>query len=97
MVQQVNAATSANIAAPSSTANGANNAEAVAVILEASVRKLLKLFHVYQKYEGVTGRQLPSNVDFFGRTLAGQTSIAPFEEALSGSLRYAGVYLSVSQ
>ena len=94
---QVNVSTSANIEASESIPNkSSHNAEATALILEESMRKLLKVFHVCLKYQDVTGRPLPSNVDFFGKTLAGQTSIAPFEEALNGSLRCAGVYLSVS-
>lgn len=86
----------ATVSTTTSSSSSSSNPEAVALILEASVHKLLKVFHVCLKYKDVTGRSLPSNVDFFGKTLAGQTSIAPFEEALSGSLRCAGVYLSVS-
>ncbi len=67
-----------------------------AAAVEAGVRRLLKVFHVCLKYTGVTGKPLPVNLDFFGKTLLGQTSISGFEDALNGSLRSVGLYLNVS-
>jgi hypothetical protein len=64
--------------------------------LENSVKKLLKVFHVVMKYTATTGHRLPSNVDYFGQTLLGQTSLGGFDVALEGSLRSAGTYLNVS-
>lgn len=64
--------------------------------VEQAVRKLLKVFHVCMKYGSITGQPLPANVDFFGKTLLGQTSIAGFDVALEGSLRTLGIYLNVS-
>eukprot|EP01031_Cornospumella_fuschlensis_P046368 gene46368-56779_t len=68
--------------------------EAAGVVdLEAPVRKLLKALHVYERYKSVTGQSLPENVDFFGKSLLGLTSIGAFNDSLSNSTRYALLYL----
>ena len=41
---------------------------------------------MYLRYADTTGSALPVNVDFFGKTLLGQTSITGFEHTLGGSL-----------
>lgn len=62
--------------------------------LEEKVNKLVKALHVYQRYKEVTGRNLPDNVDFFGRTLLGLTTISGFSDTLQHSTRVTGYYLN---
>ena len=66
-------------------------------LLECKVKQLLKVLHVCLRYKDSTGRNLPEKLDFFGKTLLGQTSISGFEETLINSTRSAGFYLDVSQ
>jgi len=65
-------------------------------ILDSKVRKLLKTLHVCLRYRETTSKPLPEKVDFFGKTLLGQTSISGFEETLNNSTKSAGFYLDVS-
>ena len=65
-------------------------------ILDSKVRKLLKTLHVCLRYKETTLKPLPEKVDFFGKTLLGQTSISGFEETLNNSTKSAGFYLDVS-
>lgn len=62
---------------------------------EASL-KLLKVLHVYTSYSRVTGAPLPQNLDYFGKTLLGLTSVAGFAQTLQLSRRSAQLYLDVS-
>jgi len=63
-------------------------------LLDAQMKKLLKALHVYLRYGDTTQSTLPVNVDFFGKTLLGQTSISGFDHTLQGSLRSAGYYVN---
>lgn len=65
--------------------------------IELALRKILKVLHVYQRYQSVTTNSLPESVDFFGKTLLGLTSITPFYETLNSSLKSSAKYLDVSQ
>jgi len=62
-------------------------------VLESKMKQLLKVLHVCLRYKDSTGRNLPEKLDFFGKTLLGQTSICGFEETLINSTRSAGFYL----
>lgn len=58
--------------------------------------KLLKVLHVYTSYSRVTGNPLPQNLDYFGKTLLGLTSVAGFAQTLLLSRRSAQLYWDVS-
>lgn len=60
---------------------------------EHHVLKLLKVLHVYARYRAITGDLLPEYVDFFGKTLMGETSIKKSHDTVLGSLRSALNYL----
>jgi len=60
---------------------------------EYHVLKLLKVLHVYARYRTITGDLLPEYVDFFGKTLLGETSVKKFQDTVLGSLRSAQNYL----
>lgn len=60
---------------------------------EHHVLKLLKVLHVYARYRAITGDLLPEYVDFFGKTLMGETSLKKSEDTVLGSLRSALNYL----
>lgn len=62
-------------------------------VVEA-VSKLLKLLHVYQRYQNATNSALPENVDFFGKLLLGWTSIKAFPDTLSSSSKVAHFYVN---
>ncbi len=64
--------------------------------LDEKLAKFLKVLHVYQRYKDLTGNNVPDTVDFFGRTLLGQTTISGFSDTLNHSLRVANFYLHVS-
>ena len=64
-------------------------------VLDSKVRKLLKTLHVCLRYKETTSKPLPEKIDFFGKTLLGQTSISGFEETLNNSTKSAGFYLDV--
>jgi hypothetical protein len=70
--------------------------EPVVQNIDAQLKKLLKALHVYQRYKDVTARALPENVDYFGKTLLGLTSISAFPDTLNSSLRVANLYINVS-
>ena len=57
------------------------------------VLKLLKVLHVYARYRAITGDLLPEFVDFFGKTLMGETSLKKSQDTVLGSLRSALNYL----
>jgi hypothetical protein len=63
---------------------------------EEFARKLLKALHVCARYEPSMRKPLPANVDFFGKSLLGLTSISGFSDTLSGALRSVGYYVNVS-
>lgn len=60
---------------------------------EHHVLKLLKVLHVYARYRAITGDLLPEYVDFFGKTLMGETSLKKSQDTVLGSLRSALNYL----
>lgn len=60
---------------------------------EHHVLKLLKVLHVYARYRAITGDLLPEYVDFFGKTLMGETSLKKSHDTVLGSLRSALNYL----
>lgn len=64
-------------------------------VLDSKVRKLLKTLHVCLRYKETTSKPLPEKIDFFGKTLLGQTSISGFEDTLNNSTKSAGFYLDV--
>jgi hypothetical protein len=64
-------------------------------VLDSKVRKLLKTLHVCLRYKETTSNPLPEKIDFFGKTLLGQTSISGFEDTLNNSTKSAGFYLDV--
>ena len=65
-------------------------------ILDEKLNRLAKALHVYSKYHDVTGKNLPTNVSFFGSSLLGLTSITGFNDTLLLSLRFINLYLNVS-
>jgi hypothetical protein len=72
-----------------------NTSALVLQLAEAPIRKLLKALHVCARYEQCVRVSLPANVDFFGKSLLGQTSISSFSDTLETSLRSTGYYLNV--
>jgi hypothetical protein len=65
-------------------------------VMEGKIRKILKVLHVCAKYEHILGRKLPGEVDFFGKSIQGLTSVSSFSDAFDGSLRSVGYYIHVS-
>ena len=63
---------------------------------EADLLKILKVFHVVTRYQSITQKNLPEHVDFFGKTLLGQTSIKGFQDTLVASVKSCVNYLDVS-
>jgi len=62
--------------------------------IEKQFMKLLKVLHVCFRYSEVTGKPLLDNVDYFGKTLIGQTSISGFQSTVENSLRSVGLYVN---
>jgi hypothetical protein len=63
---------------------------------DRAIEKIFKALHVCSRYKEVTGKDLPENVDFFGKSLLGLTSIRGFGFTLAETLRSVQVFLDVS-
>jgi len=61
-----------------------------------SLQKLFLALHVYSQYKEKTGKDLPENVDYFGKSLLGLTSILGFRETVDKSVQAATIFLDVS-
>eukprot|EP01041_Mallomonas_annulata_P008533 gene8533-17600_t len=64
--------------------------------VQDQILRLLKTLHVCSRYTSTTGRPLPPDIDYFGMSLLGKTSITGFQETLLQSVRYGRLYLDVS-
>lgn len=65
-------------------------------IVEENMFKLLKALHVASRYGALKGK-LPADVDYFGKSILGLTSIHGFGDTLMHSMRNVGIYLDVSR
>ncbi len=63
--------------------------------IEESLFKLLKLLHVYSRYQTTTQLQLPDEIGYIGMSLLGLASVSSFYDRLNSSLRFANYYLNV--
>ena len=63
---------------------------------QLKLKKSLKILHVYSRYKQKTNCELPPNLDFFGKSILGLTSILKFEDSLESSFRILDTYLDVS-
>lgn len=64
--------------------------------LQLSLDKVFLALHVCSRYKEVTGKDLPENVDFFGKSLLGLTSIQGFRDTVDKSVQSVKWYLDVS-
>ncbi len=71
--------------------------EAYLPYVENSLKQVLTMLHLCAKYEHLSGKKLPLEVDFFGKSILGMTSILSFHDTIAQSTRMAGLYLDVSR
>lgn len=89
----VDVATGSETTTPTTTSNQDIKSDFYVKHLQNQIFKLLQVLHVCARYTSTTGQPLPPDVEFFGMSLLGKTSISGFQDTLLQSTRSALLYL----